>query len=61
MWLACPTGREITEAVDLTEEGVRQKTQEMADLPKLGNSARALAEHAVDFDRRSLPGNLDAF
>lgn len=47
MWLACHTDAEIASAVDLSEEGVRKLTQQMADLPDVGKSAAA---HQVDFD-----------
>lgn len=51
LWMQCWTNLEIAEAVGgISEEGVRLKTQEMADLPKLGKSNQAAAEHATDFD-----------
>lgn len=49
MWLACWTQREIAEEVGLTEEAVRQITQESADLPKLGKPDQSTATHATDF------------
>lgn len=50
LWLATETDKAIADDVNLTEEAVRQITQKMADLPKLGKSTQAIAEHATDFD-----------
>lgn len=50
LWLACWTNKEIADDVNLTEEAVRQVTQETADLPKLGKPQQAAAEHATDFE-----------
>jgi hypothetical protein len=50
LWLACSTDKEIAADVHLTEGGVRLITQQTADLPGLGKSERAAADHAVDFD-----------
>lgn len=49
-WLACWTNKEIAELEGLTEEAVRQITQEFPDLEKLGKPDKASAEHATDFD-----------
>ena len=51
LWLACWTNQEIVTVVNVTEEAIRQQTQEMASLPKLGKSDQFAAEHAVDFDQ----------
>ncbi len=48
LWLAGWTNKEAAELTGLTEEAVRQQTQEMADLPKLGKPDQSLATHATD-------------
>jgi transcriptional regulator with XRE-family HTH domain len=50
LWLAGWTNKETADAVGVTEEAVRQLTQEMADLPKLGKLQQSSADHATDFD-----------
>lgn len=50
LWLAGWTNKETADAVGVTEEAVRQLTQEMADLPKLGKLQQSAADHATDFD-----------
>jgi hypothetical protein len=50
LWLAGWTNKEAAEFVGITEEAVRQSTQEMADLPKLGKLQQSAADHATDFD-----------
>jgi hypothetical protein len=50
MWMACYTQEEIAERESVDPKTVREVLGEMADLPKLPKSDRALAEHAVDFD-----------
>lgn len=49
-WMACHTGAEIAATFNLTEEAVRLIIQDMADLPELGKSSEAFANHAVDFE-----------
>jgi len=46
LWLACYTDAEIAAQTDLSEEGVRKITQQMADLPEVGKTAAA---HLTDF------------
>ena len=50
LWLACWTLEEIAKDVGVTKQAVDLVCQELAELPKLDKSARAAAEHAVDFD-----------
>jgi len=47
MWLACHTDADIAGAVDLSEEGVRKITQQMAELPEVGKPP---ASHLSDFE-----------
>ena len=54
MWMACYTQEEIAEGEGISEEAVRQITQEIPNLEKLGKADKALAEHAVDFDPAEL-------
>ena len=50
LWLACWTDKAIADDVGLTEEAVRLITQKAADLPTLGKSHQAAADHASDFE-----------
>ncbi len=47
MWLSCHTDADIAGAVDLSEEGVRKITQQMAELPEVGKPP---ASHLSDFE-----------
>src|SRR5262249_47287227 len=47
LWLACYSLEEIAEREHLTKQAVSLICQELADLPKLDKSTRAVAEHAV--------------
>jgi hypothetical protein len=53
MWMARKQ-QEIAEREGISEEAVRQITQEIPNLEKLGKADKALAEHAVDFDPADL-------
>jgi hypothetical protein len=53
MWMARKQ-QEIAEREGISEEAVRQITQEIPNLEKLGKADKALAEDAVDFDPADL-------
>jgi hypothetical protein len=50
MWMACATQQEIAEAEDMPRETVRNETGNFGQICNLAKSAKAAAEHAVDFD-----------
>ncbi len=50
MWLACYIQEEIAEKEGIDHKTVGTVLGEMADLPKLPKSDKALAEHAADFE-----------
>jgi len=49
-WMACETQEAIADAEGLDKAAISRICCEMADLPKLNKSERALAEHAADYD-----------
>jgi predicted DNA-binding transcriptional regulator AlpA len=49
-WLRVDTNAAIAQREGLTEEAIRQRTQEFPDVEKLGKPEVAYARHAVDFD-----------
>ena len=51
VWMACYTQEEIAEREDLTQKAVDLILEEMASMPKLLKSDKALADHATDFDQ----------
>lgn len=53
LWLACYTQEEIAEREGLTREGVRDILAELGDFGKLAENAKALANHAVDFEMQN--------
>jgi hypothetical protein len=54
LWMACYTQEEIAEKENVTHQSVDLILQEMADLPKLAKSDKAMAEHAADFETADL-------